>query len=472
MNLGQIQTTPFIEEVVTQNINLNLIRYNLFMKYLMKQDNFPESAGLASQIFQASKSVPAGALAAVFSDPAFSHWVYLATCIQQRLENKEAVPVSDLPYLALVPAGSGLDPLKVHLLEVNRFLLAASMLARQPFTAQVLLLEDTVYLPILGFAIRVALQSVICDVVLSMEDGRLNIRFGNQPPISIQQLVDDAEKGGSKGERRNDWILQGTLLGSGGKIVVDHLDPYIRSGWSMLYKNPDGSTYEQISYDEMREEFSAIAEGFREIQSHWPEMAGLVSTAIRTFHMVKSPLPDRHMSCTSDQFFGAILMSTGGKFQLAEAMVHEYSHNLLNVIIRSGDIFEGKVPDEEIYYSPWREDARHISGVLHAVFVFTNVSQLLERLSTAYPEDEYLHERKLGNLTRLRMGMEVLNAYPFTQPVAKALLQDLQKTIGELTECYAGFDFRSSLDVQKAHLKGWINRNGTAHLPSSLADFT
>ena len=111
------------------------------------------------------------------------------------------------------------------------------------------------------------------------------------------------------------------------------------------------------------------------------------------------------------------MTTRGDEYQLAEAIVHEYSHNLLNMIILTGEIFEGQVPKEEIYYSPWREDPRPITGVLHAVFVFVNVCELLERFPTSTSISilnvSYLHQRKLDNLIRVRIGIKVLRDFPF-----------------------------------------------------------
>jgi hypothetical protein len=242
-------------------------------------------------------------------------------------------------------------------------------------------------------------------------------------------------------------------------------------GWATTYKNPNGSGYLSINTQEMAEELPTIFKAYRLIQEHWPEIEHHIGTTIRTIHLVKSPYIDRHMSCTSDQFFGSILTSTGDEYQLAEAIVHEYSHNLLNMVINSGEIFEGHVPSENTFYSPWREDPRPITGLLHAVFVFLNVSELLERISNTNSEVPYLNERKLDNLIRLRTGLFVLKEFPFTKPLAVALITDLEEKIFRLECQYHDVDFSSSLSLQKNHLAKWLNTNKELRISETIQEW-
>lgn len=53
---------------------------------------------------------------------------------------------------------------------------------------------------------------------------------------------------------------------------------------------------------------------------------------------------------------------------ILEAILHEYNHNKLNLILQIEPLVLNN--REEIYYSPYRPDARHIHGVylgLHAL---------------------------------------------------------------------------------------------------------
>ncbi len=460
MQIESINSSIFIEEVVQQNVNRNLIRYTLFMKFIMGQTDYLRERELARQAYDSSKRIPTGALAAIFSDASFSYWIYIASCIQKRLENNEQIPDADLPYLVGIfnfQPGMGLF---YHLLELNRFLFSAAMLSRIDMNSQVVFLESKFYLPVLGIYIPVIDCPELTEAVFRMEGDRAIFELTEHKFSDFEQTLFLAEKGVKQiAQPQNGVFIQPSMMGSGGKILLDRVDPLLRLGWATLYKNPDGFGYLPIDAKQMENELPVIFAAYKLIQSFWPEIENNISSTIRSVHLVRSPHSDRHMSCTSEQFFGSILTSTGNDYQLAEALVHEYSHNLLNMVILSGEVFDGAIPKEEIYYSPWREDPRHISGVLHAVFVFTNVSELLDRLSRSNPQDAYLSCRKLDNLIRLRIGIAVLKDFPFFKPLGVALISDLVQKVKRLELSYKSHDLSASLTAQGNHLKTWLVQN-------------
>lgn len=469
MKVETIYSSFFIDEVIQHNVNRNLIRYTLFMKFVMGQTDYLLEREMAEKAYAQSKKIPTGALAAIFSDPTFSYWIYLSSCIQKRIENGEEVPDSDIPYLLGVnslQAGRGLF---YHLKELTRFLFAAAMLSRTNLKGQVVFLEDKFYLPILGIYIPAVNQSGFIEGAFWMEGNRAIFELGGQVFSDFDQALFLAERGVEQiNQPQVGVFIQPSVLGSAGKIILDRVDPYLRLAWSTLYKNPDSSGYLHLEAAEMDVEMPVILAAYKLIYDFWPEIEQHISSSIRSVHLVRSPHQDRHMSCTSEQFFGSILTSTGDEYQVAEALVHEYSHNLLNMVILSGEVFDGPIPKEEIHYSPWREDPRHISGVLHAVFVFTNVSELLDRLSKSAPEGSYLTRRKLDNLIRLRMGMAVLKAFPFTKPLGLALISDLGQKVERLERSYQAYDFSASLAVQGSHLNTWLKKNEQLNIPAQV----
>lgn len=471
MKLNNINEYNFIDNIILQKANINLIKYNLFIKYLINNTESEVVKNLAKATYQKSKSVPSGALSAIFLDPSFSYWIYLSTGLKNRLENKESIPISDLPYCSVITNTDPNKLLEYHLLECNRFIFAAAMLSRTEIEGDILFLDNALYLPILGIQFNINGNKFIRSASFKIEDGKSVFRIEDHHKYELDEALYISESGITDREKKNELVIQPSILGSGGKIIIDRLDPYIRLGWSMQYKNPDGSSYIQLDQDELNDAMPVVSKSFNMIQDSWPEMARNISAVIRKIHLVKSPNPDLHMSCSNDVFFGSILVSTGSEYQLAEAFVHEYSHNILDMIIATGELFDGDIPTEEIYYSPWRHDKRHISGVLHAVFVFSNVSELLERLSET-DKSEYVNLRKLDNLVRLVMGMEVLKTFPFNTELASSLLSDLENNINLLKSRYSTLDFSDSLNLQNQHLENWINNHGQDKLPKPLQEFS
>lgn len=468
MKIKYFESAEFVNEIVQQSINNNLIKYSLFMKFISEYAPIEEDRILAKNSYQKSKNIPSGALGALFSDPSFCFWIYLAGCIQQRIENNEIIPTTDIPYLAYYTGDVENRIVEIHLLELNRFLLSASMLSRTNIDCELLVLNNNIFVPHYAISIHIPGNKDRVHVELDFLNNN-SIKLIDEFEITnLDELLFTCEKGGIIESANSNIYIENTLLGTGGKIVVDSMDPYITSGWSSIYKNPDGSAYKLLTENESRISYDEILRGYNEIKLVWPEMEFTISTLIRTVHVINSPYPDRHMSCTSDQFFGSILLSRGNEFLIAEALVHEYSHNILNMIIKSGDIFDGPAPMDEIYYSPWREDARHISGVFHAVFVFTNVSQLLEKLSQKYPANHYLMERKLDNLFRLELGIEVLKEFNFSKSLAQIFVKELAVEISLLKRNYAEYDRSVLIESQKSHLRKWSQNHPKLQLPEFL----
>jgi hypothetical protein len=471
MKIKYFESAEFVNEILQQSINKNLIKYSLFMKFISEFAPLDEDKILAKNCYHKSKMIPSGALGAIFSDPSFCFWIYISGCIQQRIENNENIPLTDIPYLTNYAGDTENRIVEIHLLELNRFLLSASILSRTDFNGEFNVLDSSVFIPHYAISVNIPGKRNRVQVELDFLVSNSLKSIGEFEITNLDELLYTCEKGGVVETSNSTIHIENSIVGSGGKIVVDAIDPYITSGWSSIYKNPDGSAYKLLTENEFRISYEEILQGYNEVKSVWPEMEFTLSTLIRTVHVINSPNPDRHMSCTSDQFFGSILMSRGNEFLIAEALVHEYSHNILNMIIKSGDIFDGSPPMDEIYYSPWREDARHISGVFHAVFVFTNVSQLLEKLSQKYPTNHYLTERKLDNLFRLELGIEVLKDFNFSKSLAKILVEELQEEIDLLKSNYAEFDRSILIESQLNHLRKWVHKHSGLPLPQYLQEF-
>lgn len=61
-------------------------------------------------------------------------------------------------------------------------------------------------------------------------------------------------------------------------------------------------------------------------------------------------------------------------FDVAECLVHEALHQKLFRVEEGAPLFHEEHGDEEIYYSPWRSDARPLRMLVHGAFVFAGVA--------------------------------------------------------------------------------------------------
>jgi len=331
------------------------------------------------------------------------------------------------------------------------------MLSQIDFKATMLIREHKIYIPILGLIFNNINGKITEEVKLDFSTNTLYV--GDILYNDINKYINFANQGGinSHLENENIYIIPSLLL-SGGKVLLDNEDPFITSCWSLLYKNPDGTNYRLTTREVVLANYEKFSDACKIISKVWPEMEFNIASTLRNIHIIESPYDDKHVSCTAANFFGSILVSYGNEYLLAEAIVHEYSHNVLNMVIANGEMFNGDVPEAEIYYSPWRNDPRHISGLLHAVFVFNNVCKLFDKIIED-TNNEFVYERQVSIIVKLIMGIKVLKEFEFQTEFANNFILDLEKDIIEFQLKYPKDEIEHHYSIQLKHLEQWMINN-------------
>lgn len=88
---------------------------------------------------------------------------------------------------------------------------------------------------------------------------------------------------------------------------------------------------------------------------------------------------ERHLSASYQEAIGTIYMTLHPSVMtMAEALIHEFSHNKINALFELDDLLENAFTP--LYTSPVRPDPRPLHGVLLAVHAFLPVARLYERM--------------------------------------------------------------------------------------------
>lgn len=111
---------------------------------------------------------------------------------------------------------------------------------------------------------------------------------------------------------------------------------------------------------------------------------------------------------------------------LLEAILHEYNHNKINLIMQTEVLILND--RREIYYSPYRPDARHIHGIylgLHAIvwayWVIWNAhSTGIYHLSSQWQEKAVLYVLKNG------LSLQVLDHHAILTPLGREILEEMR----------------------------------------------
>jgi len=101
---------------------------------------------------------------------------------------------------------------------------------------------------------------------------------------------------------------------------------------------------------------------------------------VKSIHLIKPEDDDYDVSFSEPHIPFSIFISVPQKntrinaLRVAEAIVHEVMHLQLTLI---ENIVPLVIPGEELVYSPWKEEYRTPQGVLHAIYVFTVIRNLM-----------------------------------------------------------------------------------------------
>ena len=137
MSIKVFENAEFINEINNVNLNQRLIKYSLFMKFIINNSKDEKIIILAKSIYEKSREIPSGALTAIFADPSFGFWLYISKCIENRLINKEIIPKADLPHMDFLNEND--EFLYYHLIDLNRWILGACMLSKLNFESLILI---------------------------------------------------------------------------------------------------------------------------------------------------------------------------------------------------------------------------------------------------------------------------------------------------------------------------------------------
>lgn len=153
-------------------------------------------------------------------------------------------------------------------------------------------------------------------------------------------------------------------------------------------------------------------------------------------HIVKKIIPFGvspwvHNSWSYSDFIGHLIMSyptglSNPELALLEAILHEYNHNKLNLIMQTEILLLND--RREIYYSPYRPDVRHIHWIylwLHAlagafwVLINAHVKGVIQ-LPDMWLEKVVLYILKNG------LSIQVLEKYGKYTPVGKDIFEEMK----------------------------------------------
>jgi len=217
----------------------------------------------------------------------------------------------------------------------------------------------------------------------------------------------------------------------GENAYLNSIAPYY-SDWIKGHPFHEGIESSLENQKEFPRWLSSLYEAHLILKRFWPEAEEAISLLVRDIVPIQSPLSDESLSSSSNTMIGSIMASLVEPELMAEMLVHEYSHNFLNILSRYDSLITGA--DIDCNYSPFRPDARPLIGVLHAMFSFVNVADYFHHLKQ---EDRYIYiynDRYSGIVCNLLISAHILSANHHWSPVGLALIDGIKRLTQELLQ--------------------------------------
>ena len=147
------------------------------------------------------------------------------------------------------------------------------------------------------------------------------------------------------------------------------------------------------------EAFSApIRRAFEDMAEREPLLHAEMTDLLHVLAPLENPMSHGSVSSSYATLRGLIALSASDDPLLqAETLIHEFCHMKLNQLLAADPLLQHG-QNGQVFYSPWRADARRLRGLLIGAHAFLNVGRYLAR---SLQREEYSDERRLEVMTNV-----------------------------------------------------------------------
>jgi len=157
------------------------------------------------------------------------------------------------------------------------------------------------------------------------------------------------------------------------------------------------------------------------IEEYWPEIYTEMANHLRVVILLDTRIVG---GFTASYFPGAVFLSHRPEdlHWTIENLIHEFAHSRLYQLFELDPILLNE--REEKFRSPWRDDLRHLNGVLHGTYVFSRVASWYEILAGKSDAPE-VRERLHAVLAEIQDALGILHEHGRFTELGQALLEEL-----------------------------------------------
>jgi HEXXH motif-containing protein len=359
------------------------------------------------------KSAPVEIQQQVLGHPSTAFWTDVAWDLIRRRAPER------FPQMHLVP----------HLQEFGRFSAAAVLLTERGHLTTAVRADGAGRVTLPGAMLAVTVGHPWERGVLSVRDGAVT---GSMDQLQVPRLAAGPEL---------NWLDRDLRLGGRANFAFTELDPAAARQWA----------------DILNRHLDLLGEVS-------PPLAEEVTAVLRVIVPVSSPGPGYPMSGSFREAPGMTALSLAGGLATLEMLVHEYGHHKLNAILPLDPLIDDDT-GEAAYYSPWRDDPRPLTGLLHAIYSFETALNFYYAL-LGKPGSREFDQREAVNrayriVRQVRDGLAELRIHAAFSPLGRVLAEALADRV---RACEADLPAPAREDRQRAdaeheaHRARWAER--------------
>jgi HEXXH motif-containing protein len=198
-----------------------------------------------------------------------------------------------------------------------------------------------------------------------------------------------------------------------------------------------GDALREVAPDFQKSQVDLIEKGLALVERHHPLAFGHLCEMVRLIAL-KPPASGDYSNVSYSDLPGAFILSAVQEpYWIADALIHELFHNRLFFIEEREALLTNAAADEgdarREFYSPWREDLRPLTGLLHAIYVYIAVSQFWFSVwrgrETSGALSAYVVDQAVRATLQVRIASRVLRRHALFSDFGKDLFREMEKEV-------------------------------------------
>jgi hypothetical protein len=163
------------------------------------------------------------------------------------------------------------------------------------------------------------------------------------------------------------WELHRLSVGDGPvlSVTLDDIDPFRDLG--------DPVEPERLSGADRQRWGNLLADAWDILCTNHRESAeAMAGGVVSLVPLTDDGGPETRSASTGEAFGSVLVTEPGDGVSMAVALIHEFAHIRLGAVLHLEAVTSAG--EEEIHYAPWRDDPRHLPGLMQGIYAFTNIS--------------------------------------------------------------------------------------------------